>query len=55
VTQRTMMEFANQVQRKYDNKILAIRSDNGTEFKNYCGDPGLTVRNTLLCIQFTIP
>ncbi|KAK1627610.1 hypothetical protein QYE76_001925 [Lolium multiflorum] len=37
-TQRTMMEFANQVQRKYDNKILAIRSDNGTEFKNYTLD-----------------
>ncbi|KAK1696926.1 hypothetical protein QYE76_013623 [Lolium multiflorum] len=33
-----MMEFANQVQRKYDNKILAIRSDNGTEFKNYTLD-----------------
>ncbi|KAK1693594.1 hypothetical protein QYE76_010291 [Lolium multiflorum] len=33
-----MMEFANQVQRKYDNKILAIRSNNGTEFKNYTLD-----------------
>jgi transposase InsO family protein len=30
-----MMDFANQVQRKYDTMILAIRSDNGTEFKNY--------------------
>ena len=37
-TQRTMMEFANQVQRKYDATILAIRSDNGTEFKNYTLD-----------------
>jgi transposase InsO family protein len=37
-TQRTMMEFANQVQRKYDTTILAIRSDNGTEFKNYTLD-----------------
>ncbi|KAK1663542.1 hypothetical protein QYE76_051701 [Lolium multiflorum] len=37
-TQRTMMEFANQVQRKYDTTILTIRSDNGTEFKNYTLD-----------------
>ncbi|KAK1642921.1 hypothetical protein QYE76_060726 [Lolium multiflorum] len=37
-TQRTMMEFANQVQRKYNATILAIRSDNGTEFKNYTLD-----------------
>jgi transposase InsO family protein len=37
-TQRTMMEFANQVQRKYDTTILAIRSDNGTKFKNYTLD-----------------
>ncbi|KAK1613544.1 hypothetical protein QYE76_019061 [Lolium multiflorum] len=33
-----MMEFANQVQRKYNTTILAIRSDNGTEFKNYTLD-----------------
>ncbi|KAK1667961.1 hypothetical protein QYE76_056120 [Lolium multiflorum] len=33
-----MMEFANQIQRKYDTTILAIRSDNGTEFKNYTLD-----------------
>ncbi|KAK1691971.1 hypothetical protein QYE76_008668 [Lolium multiflorum] len=33
-----MMEFANQVQRKFDAKIIAIRSDNGTEFKNYTLD-----------------
>ncbi|KAK1618229.1 hypothetical protein QYE76_023746 [Lolium multiflorum] len=33
-----MMEFANQVQRKYNATILAIRSDNGTEFKNYTLD-----------------
>ncbi|KAK1646050.1 hypothetical protein QYE76_063855 [Lolium multiflorum] len=37
-TQRTMMEFANQVQRKYNTTILAIRSDNGMEFKNYTLD-----------------
>ncbi|KAK1627194.1 hypothetical protein QYE76_001509 [Lolium multiflorum] len=33
-----MMEFANKAQRKFDTKILAIRSDNGTEFKNYTLD-----------------
>jgi transposase InsO family protein len=33
-----MMEFANQVERKFDAKIIAIRSDNGTEFKNYTLD-----------------
>ncbi|KAK1615577.1 hypothetical protein QYE76_021094, partial [Lolium multiflorum] len=33
-----MMEFANKVQRKYDTMILAIRSDNGMEFKNYTLD-----------------
>ncbi|KAK1697852.1 hypothetical protein QYE76_014549 [Lolium multiflorum] len=38
-TQQTMMEFANQVHCKYyDTMILAIRSDNGTEFKNYTLD-----------------
>ncbi|KAK1667728.1 hypothetical protein QYE76_055887 [Lolium multiflorum] len=37
-TQRTMMEFANQVQRKFNAKVIAIRSDNGTEFKNYTLD-----------------
>jgi transposase InsO family protein len=33
-----MMEFANQVQRKFNAKIIAIRSNNGTEFKNYTLD-----------------
>ncbi|KAK1632201.1 hypothetical protein QYE76_006516 [Lolium multiflorum] len=33
-----MMEFSNQVQRKYNTTVLAIRSDNGTEFKNYTLD-----------------
>ncbi|KAK1629733.1 hypothetical protein QYE76_004048 [Lolium multiflorum] len=37
-TQRTMMEFSTQVQCKFDTTILAIRSDNGTEFKNYTLD-----------------
>ncbi|KAK1697117.1 hypothetical protein QYE76_013814 [Lolium multiflorum] len=36
--QWTMMEFSNQVQRNYNATILAIRSDNGTEFKNYTLD-----------------
>jgi transposase InsO family protein len=30
-----MIDFANQVQCKFDAKIIAISSDNGTEFKNY--------------------
>ena len=34
-TQRTVIDFSNHVQHKHDAKILAIRSDNGTKFKNY--------------------
>jgi transposase InsO family protein len=34
-TQQIFIDFANEVQRQNDLKILAIRSDNGTEFKNY--------------------
>jgi transposase InsO family protein len=34
-TQQTVIDFTNQVQRQHDKTILAIRSDNGTEFKNY--------------------
>ncbi|KAK1612392.1 hypothetical protein QYE76_036065 [Lolium multiflorum] len=33
-----MLDFANQVQRKYNATILTIKSDNGTEFKNYTFD-----------------
>src|SRR3954469_4979838 len=45
-TQQTVIEFANGVQRQHNSKILAIRSDNGTEFKNYTldeflGDEGI--------------
>ena len=37
-TQRTIIDFANQVQRQHNTTILMIRSDNGTEFKNYTLD-----------------
>jgi len=37
-TQPTVIEFANEAQRQHNTKILAIRSDNGTEFKNYTLD-----------------
>src|SRR6266480_4022498 len=32
-TQETVKSFANEVQRQHNEKILMIRSDNGTEFK----------------------
>ena len=31
----TFIDFAKQAQCKFDKEILAIRSDNGSEFKNY--------------------
>ena len=34
-TQQVVINFSNQVQRKHNVPILAIRSDNGSEFKNY--------------------
>jgi len=34
-TKATFIDFAKQAQRKYNMAILAIRSDNGSEFKNY--------------------
>lgn len=45
-TQQTVIDFANEAQRQHDAKILMIRSDNGTEFKNYTldeflGDEGI--------------
>src|ERR1041385_2317108 len=45
-TQQTVIEFANEAQRQHNSKILAIRSDNNTEFKNYTldeflGDEGI--------------
>ena len=33
--------LGNQVQHKYDTTILAIRSENGTKFKNYTMDEGI--------------
>jgi len=34
-TQETFIDFTKEVQRQHNLPILAIRSDNGTEFKNY--------------------
>ena len=34
-TKITFIDFAKQAQHKFDKEILAIRSDNGSEFKNY--------------------
>ena len=41
-TQQTFNEFSNEVQCQHNEKILAIRSDNGTEFKNYTLDEFLS-------------
>ena len=41
-TQQTIIDFANEAQRQHDAKILTIRSDNGTEFKNYTLDEFLS-------------
>jgi hypothetical protein len=34
-TQQTVIDFAKEVEHQYGQNILAIRSDNGSEFKNY--------------------
>ena len=34
-TQQAVIDFSNEVQRQHNVPILAIRSDNGSEFKNY--------------------
>ena len=41
-TQQTIIDFANEAQRQHNAKILTIRSDNGTEFKNYTLDEFLS-------------
>ena len=41
-TQATVIDFANEVQRCFEKTIKAIRSDNGTEFKNYTLDEFLS-------------
>ena len=45
-TQQTVIEFSNEAQCQHTAKILSIRSDTGTEFKNYIldefiGDEGI--------------
>ena len=34
-TQQKVIDFINMAQRQFQEKIMVIRSDNGTEFKNY--------------------
>jgi transposase InsO family protein len=34
-TQQTIIDFAKEVEHQYGKKILSIRSDNDSEFKNY--------------------
>ena len=41
-TQQTVIDFANEAQRQHNAKTLTIRSDNGTEFKNYTLDEFLS-------------
>ncbi|XP_073354653.1 uncharacterized protein [Aegilops tauschii subsp. strangulata] len=41
-TQQTIIDFANEAQHQHNAKILTIRSDNGTEFKNYTLDEFLS-------------
>ena len=41
-TQQTIINFANEAQRQDNAKILMIRSDNVTEFKNYTLDEFLS-------------
>ena len=41
-TQQAVINFANEAQRQHEAKILMIRSDNGTEFKNYTLDEFLS-------------
>ena len=41
-TQGIFINWATQMQRQYDTTILAIRSDNGSEFKNYTMDEFLS-------------
>ena len=41
-TQQTVIDFANEAHHQHNAKILKIRSDNGTEFKNYTLDEFLS-------------
>ena len=41
-TQQTVIDFANEAQRQHNAKILTIRSDKGSEFKNYTLDEFLS-------------
>ena len=41
-TQETFISFAKEAQRQHQCEIMAIRSDNGTEFKNYTMDEFLS-------------
>ena len=41
-TQQAFIDFSNKMQRQHNVPILAIRSDNGSEFKNYTLDEFLS-------------
>ena len=41
-TQETFISFAKEAQRQHKCEIMAIRSDNGTDFKNYTMDEFLS-------------
>ena len=41
-TQKTFISFAKEAQHQHQCEIMAIRSDNGTEFKNYTMDEFLS-------------
>ena len=52
-TQSYVIDFTNQVQRQHNEKILTIRCDNGTEFKNYTLDEFLSDEGIVR--QFSAP
>ena len=54
-TQQTVIDFANEAQRQHEAKIFMIRSDNGTEFKNYTLDEFLSDEGSSINIPHHIP
>jgi hypothetical protein len=53
--QQTVIKFAKEVERQYGQNILAIRSDNGTEFKNYTLNVFLVMRGFDINIPLHTP
>ena len=54
-TQQCFIDFMNEVQRQHNVPILAIRSDNGTEFKNYTLMTFLVKRGFVINIPLLTP